>query len=76
MCVLSRDAAFEFLIFDCIQRPEGRAKKFVGLTADWNNQYHQALDVQGTGQPVLSNIIQVCGLGQASQVYFIGEDEI
>ncbi len=42
------------------QRPEGRSKTFTNLDSDWNNVYHQSLDVNGTGKPLLQNIIQVC----------------
>eukprot|EP00281_Chroomonas_sp_CCMP1168_P024734 CAMPEP_0206237934 /NCGR_PEP_ID=MMETSP0047_2-20121206/14538_1 /ASSEMBLY_ACC=CAM_ASM_000192 /TAXON_ID=195065 /ORGANISM="Chroomonas mesostigmatica_cf, Strain CCMP1168" /LENGTH=367 /DNA_ID=CAMNT_0053662419 /DNA_START=79 /DNA_END=1178 /DNA_ORIENTATION=- len=40
------------------KRPEGRSKHFKGLNADWNNPYHQSLDAEGTGKPVLESIIQ------------------
>eukprot|EP00283_Hemiselmis_rufescens_P003978 CAMPEP_0173419868 /NCGR_PEP_ID=MMETSP1357-20121228/1555_1 /TAXON_ID=77926 /ORGANISM="Hemiselmis rufescens, Strain PCC563" /LENGTH=515 /DNA_ID=CAMNT_0014382577 /DNA_START=229 /DNA_END=1775 /DNA_ORIENTATION=+ len=40
------------------KRVEGRAKNFKGLRSDWNNAYHQSLDLNGTGKPVLENIIQ------------------
>uniref|UniRef100_A0A6T8P845 EF-hand domain-containing protein n=1 Tax=Hemiselmis andersenii TaxID=464988 RepID=A0A6T8P845_HEMAN len=40
------------------KRVEGRAKNFAALRSDWNNAYHQSLDLNGTGKPVLENIIQ------------------
>ena len=39
-------------------KPYSRGKNFKELKAAWNNDYHQTLDRDGNGKPVLENLLQ------------------